>query len=154
MNKVSNNKQARIAFVYSGSADLVLAGDSTPTLGISCNKFPSEKSIVVHFGVIGFNGKDNYSLEIKIFHDEEDVTLSNLKHNNLLNYKPKWSNDGEFVALMAAAESFTAIAPGIYRIEANLLFREAKPDTIWESIDLKTSYFAVDKNWSSKIDNS
>lgn len=147
-----HNDHARIAFVYSGLvAPGVMAGDTTPCLTIACNEFPSKATISVNFGVIGFNGIDHYSLDVKIFHNDEDVTTPISGERNLFNYRPQWSDDGEYVATMAIIESFTAKAPGSYRVEASLLFKEAKEEAVWDSIDVKSSYFAVAKEWRNDI---
>lgn len=149
---MSTNEQPKIAFVYPGIADLGIKEDFTPEIGIQCGTFPCEKNVLVRFGVIGFNGIDNYSLELKIYLDDEDVTLSTHSHNNLFSYKPKWSGDGEYVAAMAVVEGFKAKAPGIYRIEANLLFMKADSDAGWKTIESISAYFAVAAKWESKID--
>jgi hypothetical protein len=146
------NEIPRIAFVYPGIAEPGVKEDFTPELGIQCDTFPCEKNVLVRFGVIGFNGVDNYSLELKIYLDDEDVTLSNHSHNNLFSYNPKWSGDGEFVAAMAVVEGFKAKAPGIYRIEASLLCMKADSDTGWKTIEVISAYFAVAEKWESKID--
>lgn len=150
---MSNNDHAKIAFVYTGIiAPGVMVGDPTPGLTIACSKFPSESTVSVNFGVIGFNGIDNYSLSVRIFLDNEDVTSKELVNRNLFSYKPQWSDEGEYVATMTVIESFTAKAAGCYRIEASLLFREAKEEAEWESIDVKSAYFAVAKEWRNNIE--
>lgn len=144
--------QSKIAFVYPGIAEVGLTESFAPELGFSCLEFPSKVTLLVRFGVIGFNGEDNYSLEIKIFMGDEDVTLPLQKHRNLFSYKPQWSDKGDYIAVMSVIESFTAKDPGCYRIEASLLFKEAKKDALWETIDVKSSYFMVSREWRDKIE--
>ncbi|EKK5422994.1 hypothetical protein PN779_003968 [Enterobacter hormaechei] len=145
---MSNDVQAKIAFVYTGELQPGMAvGDPTPGLTIACSEFPANSIIAVNFGVIGFNGVDNYSLDVKIYFNDEDVTSPSQSNKNLFKYRPQWSDEGEFVATMTIVESFTPKAPGIYRLEASLLFKEAKEEAVWELIDVKSSYFAVAKNW-------
>jgi hypothetical protein len=149
---MSKVEQAKIAFVYSGLiAPGIKVGDPTPSIAISCNDFPSEQLLSVNFGVIDFNGVDNYSLEIEIFYDGETVSIeSDLKE--IFQYQPQWGSSGEYVATMSVIQSFIAKGPGYYTLEASLLFKLPTPNSEWEVIDVKKSFFAVSKEWRNKID--
>lgn len=145
-------EQAKIAFVYSGIiAPGVTVGEPTPGLAISCNDYPSEQFLTVNFGVIGFNGIDNYSLEVDVLFNDESVSVLT-EDKQIYQYQPQWSNDGEFVATMTLIQPFIAKGPGYYTIAATLLFKDTNPDTMWEAIDVRRSYFAVSKSWRNGLD--
>ncbi|MEB6632771.1 hypothetical protein [Kluyvera cryocrescens] len=149
---MQDDQQAKIAFVYPGiHAAGVVPGEPTPGLAIKCDALPSQISLPVNFGVIGFNGIDNYSLEIEILFNKESVSV--ITEDKLIhNYHPQWSGDGEFVATMTIIQPFTAIDPGYYTIEATLLFKDTNPDSLWETIDTRRSYFAVAAEWRNGLD--
>lgn len=148
-----NIEQAKIAFVYSSViAPGVMVGDPTPELAITCKEFPAETTLSVNFGVIGFNGIDNYSLDVKVLFNEQDVTAPPTGHKKIFSYLPRWGKSGDYVATMTLVESFTANEPGYYTIEAQLLYKDTTPDSLWETIDIKRSYFAVDSEWRTSID--
>lgn len=145
-------EHAKIAFVYSGVvAPGVTVGDPSPGLAISCGDFPTEHYLSVNFGVIGFNGIDNYSLEIDVLFNEESVSVLT-EDKQIYKYQPQWSNDGEFVATMTIIQPFIAKGSGYYTIEATLLFKDTNPDSMWETIDVRRSYFAVSKDWRTGLD--
>ncbi|WP_031521256.1 hypothetical protein [Siccibacter colletis] len=149
MSKVD---QAKIAFVYSGVfAPGVLVGDPHPAIALACNKFPCEHSLSINFGVINFNGIDNYSLEIEIFFKGETVSLAS-DNKKVFKYHPQWGNKGEYVATMTTIQSFIAKGPGYYTVEATLLFKDTSPESVWETIDVMRSYFAIASEWRSSID--
>ncbi|HFN8033309.1 TPA: hypothetical protein ACHG1G_003143 [Escherichia coli] len=145
-------EQAKIAFVYSAVvAPGVMVGEPSPGLAISCSDFPTEQFLSVNFGVIGFNGIDNYSLEIDVLFNGESVSVIT-EDKQIYQYKPQWGNDGEFVATMTLIQPFIAKGVGYYTIEATLLFKDTNPDSMWETIDVTRSYFAVSKAWRSGLD--
>jgi hypothetical protein len=53
---------------------------------------------------------------------------------------------------MSVIQSFIAKGPGYYTLEASLLFKPPTPNSEWEVIDVKKSFFAVSKEWRNKID--
>ena len=150
---MQDEQQAKIAFLYPAlKAAGVVPGDPTPGVAIECNEFPSQISLPVNFGVIGFNGIDNYSLDVKVIFNGEDVTAPLQGTRSVFAYTPEWGNDGEYVATMTITEAFIAKAPGYYSIEALLLFKTTDPESSWAIIDLKQSHFSVSKKWSKNID--
>jgi len=141
--------KGKIAFVYPSRYSLGLTvGETKPNISIICDSYPSEQTIAINFGVIDFNGIDNYSLEVSIFHNDEDVTIP-AKKSNLFKYEPRWGDTGEFVAEMAVIDTFVATAPGYYRIKLQLLFRDSNPESVWEVIDVASAYFSVSTKWKS-----
>lgn len=151
---MSKKEQARIAFVYPGVlAPGVNIGEPTPGLATICNHFPSEQFLSVNFGVIGFNGIDNYSLEIEVLFQEESVSVIT-DDKKIYQYQPQWSDEGDFVATMTILQPFIAKGPGYYTIEATLLFKDTNPNAVWQAIDVRRSYFAVAKEWRNGLDGS
>lgn len=149
---MSKIEQAKIAFVYSGIITPgITVGDPHPGLALTCSEFPSEHFLSVNFGVIDFNGVDNYSLEIEVFFHGETVSVAS-DNKDVFKYHPQWGDNGEYVATMTTVQSFIAKGPGYYTIEATLLFKDTNPESVWETIDVRRSYFAIASEWRTSID--
>ncbi|MCR4457611.1 hypothetical protein [Pseudescherichia sp. L3] len=146
------DNDAKIAYVYSSLIEPgVVVGDPTPGIGLRCERFPTDLTLSINFGVIGFNGIDNYSIEFHIIYENQDVTIES-QESRVLKYLPQWGSNGEFVADMCVFENFTANGPGYYFIDAHLLFKDTNPESVWEVIDIKKSCFAISAEWRREID--